>query len=172
MIGVVLWRDLTAGKAVIWCDDQGDLAFFTHLGILDAFEICVGDWVTFDLELHGDFRMAKEVQVLAEPGCPDLVHNLVAENGMPIIPRNRPPNEDKADLCEESPSKVCDSIDADLSVNPRADDVPPVSAAAQKRPAAVDRSSDGQGGKVTAVSGSAENVIAFPLALARKRRWA
>lgn len=27
MFGVVLWSNGVSGKAVIWCEDQGDLAF-------------------------------------------------------------------------------------------------------------------------------------------------
>jgi len=29
MLGVVLWSDKDAGKAVIWCEDQGKLAYVT-----------------------------------------------------------------------------------------------------------------------------------------------
>ena len=27
MLGVVLWSDVSDRKAVIWCEDQGDLAY-------------------------------------------------------------------------------------------------------------------------------------------------
>ncbi len=29
MMGVVLWSDQQVGKAVIWCEDQGKLAYVT-----------------------------------------------------------------------------------------------------------------------------------------------
>lgn len=83
MIGIVLWRDTAVGKAVIWCEDQGDLAFYAHPGTFDTFEICVGDWVLFDLRLSGDVRLAVDVQVLMEPACPGLIDDLVGSGGMP-----------------------------------------------------------------------------------------
>lgn len=86
MIGIVLWRDVTAGKAIIWCEDQGDLAFYSHPGTLDTFAICVGDWVSFGLRLQGDVRLAETIQVLLEPGCPELVEDLVGDSEPLVIP--------------------------------------------------------------------------------------
>lgn len=82
MIGVVLWRDVDAAKAVIWCEDQGDLAFFSASASAGTFDICVGDWVSFELELHVDLRMAVDLRVLAGPPSPELVHDLVATSEM------------------------------------------------------------------------------------------
>jgi hypothetical protein len=76
MIGIVLWSDTTAGKAVIWCEDQGELAFYSHVGTTENFAIRVGDWVSFDLKLKSDLRVALDIQVLREPGCPHLAENL------------------------------------------------------------------------------------------------
>lgn len=28
MYGIVIWENISAGQAIIWCDDQADLAFF------------------------------------------------------------------------------------------------------------------------------------------------
>lgn len=78
MIGMVLWSDAAAGKAVIWCEDQGDLAFYTHRGACEDCELGVGDWVSFELTLVSDLRLARDVQVLKEPGCPELAADLVA----------------------------------------------------------------------------------------------
>lgn len=86
MIGIVLWRDVTAGKAIIWCEDQGDLAFYSHPSSIDTFVICVGDWVFFDLRLKEDVRLADNIRVLQEPGCPELVQDLVGEGETPVIP--------------------------------------------------------------------------------------
>ncbi|OIQ44939.1 MAG: hypothetical protein BM558_05890 [Roseobacter sp. MedPE-SW] len=77
MIGIVLWSEATAGKAVIWCEDQGDLAFYSQAGICGDLYLCTGDWVIFDLELKGDLRLARNIQVLPEPGCPHLAEDLV-----------------------------------------------------------------------------------------------
>ncbi|WP_353397396.1 hypothetical protein [Pseudophaeobacter arcticus] len=76
MIGIVLWSDATAGKAIIWCEDQGDLAFYTHVGTFDNFAIRSGDWVSFELTLENDLRVALDIQVLQEPGCPGLADDL------------------------------------------------------------------------------------------------
>ena len=51
MIGVILWSDVQVRKAVVWCEDQGDLAFlcedtpFEHLKGLSA-----GDSIEFDVK--------------------------------------------------------------------------------------------------------------------------
>ena len=58
MIGVVLWSDPLAGKAVFWCEDQGDLAYFDGLNedtdIKKAF--AAGDMVSFDVRRDREFR--------------------------------------------------------------------------------------------------------------------
>ena len=77
MIGIVLWSEATAGKAVIWCEDQGDLAFYSHDDASEAFNVHTGDWVAFSLELKADLRLAHNIQVLQEPGCPHLAQDLV-----------------------------------------------------------------------------------------------
>lgn len=78
MIGIVLWSDATAGKAVIWCEDQGDLAFYSHVGSFEDYGIRVGDWVLFDVKLQGDLRLAHSIEVLHEPGCPNVADGLSA----------------------------------------------------------------------------------------------
>ena len=80
MIGIVLWSDATAGNAVIWCEDQGDLAFYSHVSASNDFAICVGDWVLFELKLKDDLRLALNIQVLQEPACPGLAADLVGTN--------------------------------------------------------------------------------------------
>lgn len=80
MNGVVLWSDPTQHKAVIWCEDQGDLAFYSqkqHQSFVDLHE---GDLICFDLTLQHNQRMAVNLQVLEEAACLGLAHNLtVAE---------------------------------------------------------------------------------------------
>ncbi|TKZ17987.1 hypothetical protein FAP39_13605 [Shimia litoralis] len=61
MLGVVLWSDSNDNKAVIWCEDHGDLAFFnggtdTPLDFVDLDE---GDLVRFDLSEGTQTRFAK-----------------------------------------------------------------------------------------------------------------
>lgn len=83
MIGIILWSDAAAGKAVIWCEDQGDLAFYSHVGTFESYTICIGDWVLFDLKLENDLRLAFNIEVLAEPGCPSLAEGLSASQEEP-----------------------------------------------------------------------------------------
>lgn len=79
MFGVVLWSDNPRNKAVIWCDDQGDLAFFTkNTAEADFEELHPGDWVEFDLTLSGNFRVAENLSVLLEQGSPGLADTLCA----------------------------------------------------------------------------------------------
>ena len=63
MIGVILWRDLDDGKAVIWCEDQGDLAYLDQMeDIIDsARSLSVGDVVRFDMSIRRNMRSALNV---------------------------------------------------------------------------------------------------------------
>lgn len=47
MMGVVLWSDQQVGKAVIWCEDQGKLAYVTgdQAEINTELELQAGDLV-------------------------------------------------------------------------------------------------------------------------------
>lgn len=63
MIGVILWRDVVETKAVIWCEDQGDLAYFsgTESTAGDLESLKVGDVVQFDVAITGQTRRAVNV---------------------------------------------------------------------------------------------------------------
>lgn len=76
MIGIVLWSDTAAGKAVIWCEDQGDLAVYSHVGTSGECAICVGDWVSFDVTSTDSLRIARDILILQEPRCPSLAASL------------------------------------------------------------------------------------------------
>ncbi|MFK7881043.1 hypothetical protein [Roseobacter sp.] len=86
MIGVVLWSDTSDRKAVIWCEDQGDLAFLNSAedilqpgAFFDA-----GDVVQFDMEIHSTMRRAHNPRLIQEragAGLPEALRNSVsAEN--------------------------------------------------------------------------------------------
>ena len=95
MIGVVVWTDQTFEKAVIWCEDQSDLAYFVRpdqafseyrnnpvgeiATPLDA--IRKGDMVVFEAYYEGDCRMAKNLRLLAENTHPLLAEYLQADAG-------------------------------------------------------------------------------------------
>jgi hypothetical protein len=78
MYGVVLWSDAQDKKAVIWCEDHGDLAFYSgkddsaFLGApMDA-----GDLVQFDLRQERHMRLASNPRLVAEDQYPTLAHEL------------------------------------------------------------------------------------------------
>lgn len=68
MIGVVLWSDASDRKAVIWCEDQGDLAFLNSADDIfqsDAF-FDAGDVVQFDMEVQASMRRAHNPRLVVE----------------------------------------------------------------------------------------------------------
>ena len=79
MLGVVLWSDASDGKAVIWCEDQGDLAYVSGSdGILrgdDFFD--AGDLVQFDMKIHQSLRFASNPRLVIEKAATDLPHALL-----------------------------------------------------------------------------------------------
>lgn len=83
MFGVVLWSDLDDGKAVIWCEDQGKLAYVTG----DQAELCAdmelqaGDLVKFSLRMQSKLRFAENLKVVEEQSFADLPDRLKSETG-------------------------------------------------------------------------------------------
>lgn len=74
MFGVVLWSAENEQKAVIWCEDHGNLAFYTekqssmHGGVsLDA-----GGLVSFELCEDDSLRYAQNPKLVAQDEYPDL----------------------------------------------------------------------------------------------------
>lgn len=82
MIGVVLWSDPAAGKAVFWCEDQADLAYFdasdpvSSVTSDDALTLGVGDMVQFDVCLDRQLRRAKSPKMIEQSACASLVDDL------------------------------------------------------------------------------------------------
>ncbi|MFP7673240.1 hypothetical protein ACG74X_07770 [Marivita sp. S0852] len=81
MFGVVLWSDTTAQKAVIWCEDQGELAYYTpEECIHEAPSLDAGDLVQFDVTVKQNVRKASNPQLLMQSHSPDLPRKLKASN--------------------------------------------------------------------------------------------
>ena len=78
MIGVILWSDVQVRKAVVWCEDQGDLAFlcedtpFEHLKGLSA-----GDLIEFDVKIDGNLRRVDKPILLNGYEAGDVAANLI-----------------------------------------------------------------------------------------------
>lgn len=77
MIGYVLWGDSNAGKAIIWCEDQGDLAYYCKAHDSSRTSVCKGDWVQFDLEEDGNLRLAANTRILEGQTYPALSEMLL-----------------------------------------------------------------------------------------------
>ncbi len=71
MIGIVLWRDRVEKKAVFWCEDQGDLAYYAPDAAeqtgTDMFD--VGDMVRFDVRVDKKLRKACNARLVQQHAC-------------------------------------------------------------------------------------------------------
>lgn len=79
MIGVVLWSDHDDRKAVIWCEDQGDLAFLSDTSndhIERARFYNVGDVVSFELTFEKNMRLAVNPMLVSGFQRADLASRL------------------------------------------------------------------------------------------------
>jgi len=66
MFGVVLWSDEQEQKAVIWCEDHGDLAFYRNTEGSAGFGFEVGDWVQFNMTMERRKRFAHNARLVCE----------------------------------------------------------------------------------------------------------
>lgn len=79
MIGVVVWADTAKSKAVIWCEDQRDLAYYMQQEeVADAISLQKGDLVEFESRYESGVRMAGGVQVVEPSAEPSLAEVLRA----------------------------------------------------------------------------------------------
>lgn len=78
MIGVILWSDAEDRKAVVWCEDQGDLAFLSGQDAVlyqDPF-FDIGDIVQFEVTLERAFRRASNATLLQPAAGSEAVDQL------------------------------------------------------------------------------------------------
>jgi len=78
MFGVVLWSDTEDQKAVIWCEDHGDLAFYRQTESDPSVVLDAGDWVEFDMTMDRHMRFAHNPRLVAEGVFPELPEALEA----------------------------------------------------------------------------------------------
>lgn len=78
MIGIVLWSDPNDCKAVFWCEDHGDLAYysaeFDEKKAVGGF--AAGDMVEFDVFTDAEFRRAVNPRLVQENACDGLERRL------------------------------------------------------------------------------------------------
>ena len=90
MLGVVLWSDTADNKAVIWCEDHGELAYFNGEGgsALDGAALDAGDLVQFEMEQESELRLARNMRRLETGAYAGLGESLV-EAAEPQKPRKK-----------------------------------------------------------------------------------
>ena len=66
MMGLVLWCDLDDQKAVFWCEDHGDLAYYDASAeeAVDFDRFGAGDMVKFDVTLERKIRKARNASIV------------------------------------------------------------------------------------------------------------
>lgn len=89
MYGVVLWSDTEEKKAVIWCEDHGDLAFYNANeepqqglpegpdgSVFDGFAMDAGDLVYFEIREKRHLRYVQNPRLISEDEYPTLAQGL------------------------------------------------------------------------------------------------
>lgn len=80
MYGVVIWSDRSADRAVIWCEDHGDLAYYRgdrDGAAADRAETMeAGDLVQFDVAPGREMRLARRPRLVVQDSHPTLAGDL------------------------------------------------------------------------------------------------
>ncbi|WP_323764970.1 hypothetical protein [Marinovum sp.] len=78
MCGVVLWANPDDQKAVVWCEDQGNLAFYLEPQdtALSGVALDAGDLIEFELREEPQFRRVTNPTLLVQDHAPELVAKL------------------------------------------------------------------------------------------------
>ncbi len=77
MYGVVLWSDESDQKAVFWCEDHGDLAFFAGSPSCQSTNFDAGDLVEFEVTSTSKLRTATNPRVVQQKLDVDLPAKLI-----------------------------------------------------------------------------------------------
>lgn len=80
MIGVIVWSSAAKLKAVIWCEDQGALAYLQGAdNLINSHEwLQAGDMVELETEVRNELRHAFNVRIVTErkfSELPDMLRN-------------------------------------------------------------------------------------------------
>lgn len=100
MMGVVLWSDPEDQKAVFWCEDHGDLAYYDASEVLTLGEgfLNPGDMVEFEVSLERRVRRAHTARVIEAKVCNELQDHLRYTAGQSQSATNRPHAANVIDL--------------------------------------------------------------------------
>lgn len=85
MIGFVIWCDADERQAVVWCEDQGDLAYCSagRLEPGDFGRFQPGDMVRFDVRVEGALRRASNIALVSRAQGAHLPGQLQAATANP-----------------------------------------------------------------------------------------
>lgn len=86
MFGVIIWSDPDAGKAVIWCEDHGDLAFYRESCSAHFVRMEAGDLVEFTLTHERAQRIVLRPKLVAEGAYDGLSRHLADVGNIPCTP--------------------------------------------------------------------------------------
>lgn len=98
MFGVVLWSDINERKAVIWCEDHGDLAFYKQPEHEEQLPLDAGDWVQFDLTMERQMRLAHNPRLVSEGVYPGLADALGDAGSQGAVQPKRPAERGSAEV--------------------------------------------------------------------------
>lgn len=78
MCGVVLWSNPDDRKAVIWCEDQGNLAYYVDPkgDGFDGVLLDAGDLIEFELKEERQVRHVTNPTLLVQDHAPEIARHL------------------------------------------------------------------------------------------------
>lgn len=91
MYGVVIWTDTAGDRAIIWCEDHGELAHFrAERRSFGSHAFDAGDLLRFELGGTRSLRRALNPELVCAAHSPDLAERLSeaegADQGGPAAP--------------------------------------------------------------------------------------
>ena len=81
MFGVILWRNASTSQALVWCEDQGDLAFIESDTVISGAHsgLGPGDLVLCDIVLRDDLRQVRRADLVGAGLYAGLGESLLAQ---------------------------------------------------------------------------------------------
>jgi hypothetical protein len=78
MRGVIIWHCQNTRRAVVWCDDSGELAYASGgKSWINPFQrIAIGDYVAFELQPSSTSRSCVNLRLLEQGLAPELAGEL------------------------------------------------------------------------------------------------
>lgn len=112
MYGVILWSDPQIKKAVIWCEDQTNLAYYEAPEQLKSAETCffdAGDYVEFDISMDDNLCRASNAQIVvsgSDPRLPVRLELVGHTDTDQILPRSRAARRARRGVTEVNNARV------------------------------------------------------------------